>query len=73
MAENTPTSNTPVSVSLEYPITTGAGVKVSDRARLEAGGPDVDSIARRATEAYLIQILRHGFFHVRGVLVGLCF
>lgn len=29
MAENTPTSNTPVSVPLEYPITTGAGIKVS--------------------------------------------
>lgn len=38
-------------------------MKVSDRVRLEAKGLDVDIVARRATEAYLIQILRHGFFH----------
>lgn len=39
------------------------GVKVSDKARLEARGIAVDLVASRATEAYLIQILKHGFFH----------
>ncbi|GBF95186.1 hypothetical protein Rsub_07899 [Raphidocelis subcapitata] len=40
------------------------GIKISDKARLEAAGLDIDLVARRATEAYLIQILRHGFFHL---------
>ncbi|PNW79848.1 hypothetical protein CHLRE_08g369150v5 [Chlamydomonas reinhardtii] len=39
------------------------GVKISDKARLAAAGLDLDMVARRATEAYLIQILKHGFFH----------
>ncbi|KAI8468021.1 MAG: ABC1 family-domain-containing protein [Monoraphidium minutum] len=39
------------------------GVKVSDRARLETQGLDAGLVAQRATEAYLIQILKHGFFH----------
>jgi hypothetical protein len=45
------------------PLDSLAGVKVSDKARLEARGLDVAVVARRATEAYLIQILKHGFFH----------
>jgi hypothetical protein len=47
----------------EPPAATTAGVKVSDGPRLEGLGLEVSSVARRATEAYLIQILRHGFFH----------
>ena len=39
------------------------GIKLSDKARLEAAGVAAGLVARRATEAYLIQILRHGFFH----------
>ncbi|GIL68808.1 hypothetical protein Vafri_22040 [Volvox africanus] len=39
------------------------GVKISDKARLQAAGLDLDTVAQRATEAYLIQILKHGFFH----------
>ncbi|KAG2482100.1 hypothetical protein HYH03_018956 [Edaphochlamys debaryana] len=39
------------------------GVKISDKAKLEAAGLDTDMVARRATESYLIQILKHGFFH----------
>ncbi|KXZ50166.1 hypothetical protein GPECTOR_17g802 [Gonium pectorale] len=39
------------------------GVKISDKARLQAAGLSLDLVAQRATEAYLIQILKHGFFH----------
>lgn len=39
------------------------GVKISDAKRLEAAGVDTGLVAQRATEAYLMQILRHGFFH----------
>ncbi|MEW5309310.1 MAG: hypothetical protein WDW38_001205 [Sanguina aurantia] len=39
------------------------GVKISDKARLKAASLDLDLLASRATESYLIQILRQGFFH----------
>lgn len=39
------------------------GVKISDKEKLSRMGLDVNSIALRATESYLIQILKHGFFH----------
>ncbi|KAF8066232.1 ABC1K7 [Scenedesmus sp. PABB004] len=39
------------------------GVKITDAARLQAAGIATDLVARRATEAYLMQVLRHGFFH----------
>lgn len=39
------------------------GIKINDIARLDAGGFDRSKIARRAIEAYLIQILKTGFFH----------
>jgi predicted unusual protein kinase regulating ubiquinone biosynthesis (AarF/ABC1/UbiB family) len=39
------------------------GIKISDSQRLVSANLDTQLIARRATEAYLQQILRHGFFH----------
>ncbi|WIA34166.1 hypothetical protein OEZ86_012526 [Tetradesmus obliquus] len=39
------------------------GVKITDMQRLQAGGISTELVARRATEAYLMQVLRHGFFH----------
>lgn len=43
------------------------GVSVSDIATLAAGGVDLPAVARLATQAYLLQILRYGFFHGRGL------
>lgn len=39
------------------------GPKIIDIKAIRAAGLDAKVIAKRATEAYLIQILRHGFFH----------
>lgn len=39
------------------------GIKINDLALLDAGGFDRSKIASRAVEAYLIQILKTGFFH----------
>jgi len=39
-----------------------AGAKISSKEELLAAGVDVRLVAQRATEAYLIQILRVGFF-----------
>lgn len=39
------------------------GTKITSTAAITAAGLDAPAIARRATEAYLLQILRHGFFH----------
>lgn len=39
------------------------GIKINDVAQLDAGGFDRSVIASRAIEAYLIQILKTGFFH----------
>jgi predicted unusual protein kinase regulating ubiquinone biosynthesis (AarF/ABC1/UbiB family) len=39
------------------------GPKVTDLKAITASGLNSSLIARRATEAYLIQILKHGFFH----------
>lgn len=39
------------------------GVKISDVEKLEAANVELDLIASRATEAYLLQILKHGFYH----------
>lgn len=50
---------TPVVLTLEYL----PGTKISDTARLRAADLDTELLARRATECYLIQILKHGFLH----------
>jgi predicted unusual protein kinase regulating ubiquinone biosynthesis (AarF/ABC1/UbiB family) len=39
------------------------GIKISDRARLEAAGVSRDRVMRTLVDAYCLQILRHGFFH----------
>jgi len=39
------------------------GVKITDVVGLAAAGLDKGQVAVRATEAYLLQILRHGFLH----------
>lgn len=39
------------------------GIKITNLASLTASGIDTAAVARRATEAYLIQILKHGFLH----------
>ncbi|BFI41989.1 aarF domain-containing kinase [Marchantia polymorpha subsp. ruderalis] len=39
------------------------GIKINEVAKLDAGGFDRRRIARLAIEAYLIQILKTGFFH----------
>ncbi|KAH7289252.1 hypothetical protein KP509_31G066400 [Ceratopteris richardii] len=39
------------------------GIKINDLTKLDAGGFDRTKIAQRAIEAYLIQILKTGFFH----------
>ena len=39
------------------------GVKINDKVALETMNIDTKLIAKRATEAYLLQILRTGFFH----------
>ncbi|PSC67309.1 putative aarF domain-containing kinase chloroplastic [Micractinium conductrix] len=49
----------PSVLTLEY----APGVKITDITRIQAAGLDAPAVARRATEAYLLQILRHGFFH----------
>jgi len=46
-------------ITLEYL----PGPKVSSKEELLAAGLQTDVIAQRATEAYLIQILKNGFFH----------
>ena len=39
------------------------GVKISDAEKLQAANVELDLVASRATEAYLLQILKHGFYH----------
>ena len=39
------------------------GIKITNVAALRASGLDGAAVARRATEAYLVQILQHGFLH----------
>ncbi|KAI7839932.1 hypothetical protein COHA_006326 [Chlorella ohadii] len=51
--------SSPSVLTLEYM----PGVKITNVAGIEAAGLDAPRIAQRATESYLIQILRHGFFH----------
>lgn len=50
---------TPRILTLEYL----PGIKISDVDRLRAVGLDTEAVAVRATEAYLTQVLDHGFFH----------
>ena len=38
-------------------------LQITNIQQLSAAGIDTGAIARRATEAYLLQILRHGFLH----------
>ncbi|PRW20222.1 putative aarF domain-containing kinase chloroplastic [Chlorella sorokiniana] len=51
--------SSPAVLTLEYM----PGVKITNTAGIAAAGLDAPRIAQRATESYLIQILRHGFFH----------
>lgn len=51
--------SSPSVLTLEYM----PGVKITNTAGIAAAGLDAPRIAQRATESYLIQILRHGFFH----------
>jgi hypothetical protein len=37
-------------------VVCGAGVKISDAARLQAAGVETGLVAQRATEAYLMQV-----------------
>lgn len=39
------------------------GPKITDLKAIQKSGLDSNLIAKRATESYLIQILKHGFFH----------
>lgn len=39
------------------------GIKISDRAALEASGHDLHEIARRLVLTFLTQAVRHGYFH----------
>ena len=39
------------------------GIKISAAAALKSAGIDTALVARRATEAYLMQVLRHSFLH----------
>jgi predicted unusual protein kinase regulating ubiquinone biosynthesis (AarF/ABC1/UbiB family) len=39
------------------------GIKINDRARLEAAGIPRECVMRSLVDAYCLQILRHGFFH----------
>ncbi|GAX86017.1 hypothetical protein CEUSTIGMA_g13432.t1 [Chlamydomonas eustigma] len=39
------------------------GVRITDNARLNEAGVELKLVAKRATEAYLLQILKHGFYH----------
>ena len=39
------------------------GIKITNVAALKASGLNGAAVARRATEAYLVQILQHGFLH----------
>ena len=60
-------------LTLEY----APGIKVTNVAAITAAGLDAPAVAQRATESYLIQILRHGFFHAGACLCacllgGLC-
>ncbi len=39
------------------------GIKISAAAALRSAGIDTALVARRATESYLMQVLRHSFLH----------
>lgn len=39
------------------------GIKITDITSIQAAGLDAKAVAQRTTESYLIQILKHGFFH----------
>lgn len=51
--------SSPSVLTLEYV----PGIKITDTKSIKSFGLDTSSLARRATESYLLQILRHGFFH----------
>jgi hypothetical protein len=59
-----PPSSSPCVLTLEY----APGTKITDVEGIRAAGLDCTRVAQRATESYLIQILRHGFFHAGGPL-----
>lgn len=44
--------------------------QISDAARLQAAGLDTRLVARRATESYLMQVLKHGFLHSGAPALG---
>ena len=49
----------PRTITLDYM----PGIKITRVEALQTSGIDTASVARRATEAYLVQILKHGFLH----------
>jgi len=49
----------PRAITLDYL----PGTKITSVTALQALGVDTAAVARRATEAYLVQILKHGFLH----------
>ena len=49
----------PRAITLDYL----PGTKITSVAALRSSGIDTGAVARRATEAYLVQILKHGFLH----------
>eukprot|EP00951_Prasinocladus_malaysianus_P018430 scaffold147277_cov33-Prasinocladus_malaysianus.AAC.2 len=51
--------SSPSVLTLEY----CPGTKISNVSAIKAAGLDTKALAERATESYLIQILKHGFFH----------
>jgi len=46
-------------LTMEY----APGIKITDITTIQSVGLDAKTVAQRCTESYLIQILRHGFFH----------
>ena len=48
---------------MEDTASTSVAVQISDAAGLRARGLDTRLISRRVTDAYLMQVLRHGFLH----------
>ncbi len=49
--------------AISYNFAPARCAQITDTTSLAAAGLDTTLVARRATEAYLLQILRHGFLH----------
>ena len=52
------------------------GIKITDAAGIARAGLDGPAAARAATESFLLQILKHGFFHADphpgNIAIGVC-